>query len=240
MPTRQRDLVMEWLMPNVALRYFPVVALLRDVRAASVLDVGCGDGGLGMFGWNRSFVGCDLQFHQPMPPMRAVVGAGGALPFGNGAFDVVISLDTLEHVPPASRVGFIADLARVARRYLILAMPCGQVARTAERLLDRWYALRGISTPPWLAEHEALVLPERAEVEAAVAGLGQPYRVYGNENALVHLLIMMAESSRRLRPRLVRFLRLRMDTAAEIAGRLNARPTYRHLFVVDLSGRGAA
>jgi SAM-dependent methyltransferase len=240
MPMRRRDLIMEWLMPNVALRYFPVVALLRATRAGSVLDVGCGDGGLGMFGWGRPFVGCDLHFYRPLPPMLAVVGAGGALPFADGAFDVVISLDTLEHVAPASRSGFIADLARVARRYLILAMPCGPVAERVERALDGWYALRGITTPPWLEEHVALRLPRRGEVEAAVAALGRPYQVYGNENALVHLLVMAAESSRRLRPLLVAFVRDRMDTAARIAGWLNVRPTYRQLFVVDLAGRQVA
>ena len=31
---------------------------------------------------------------------------GGAIPFDDGSFDVVVSLDTLEHVPPSGRVDF--------------------------------------------------------------------------------------------------------------------------------------
>ncbi len=142
----------------------------------------------------------------------------------------------LAALPAAERAGFVADLARVGRRHLLLAMPCGRLARLSERLLDGWYALRGISTPPWLIEHMHEGLPDRAEVEAAVAGLGRPYRVYGNENVLAHLLVMMAESSDLLRPRLLRQTRERMDRVAWLAARFNMRPTYRLLFVVDLQG----
>jgi hypothetical protein len=167
--------------------------------------------------------------------VRPVVGLGGALPFRDRSFDAVISLDTLEHVPAGERARFVADLARVGQRRLVLAMPCGPLARLTERLLDGWYALRGISTPAWLAEHFQERLPDRAEVEAAVASLGYPYRVWGNENALVHLLVMMAESSDRLRPRLIRLATEHPERVARVAARLNARPTYRLVFEIDLT-----
>lgn len=238
MPERHRPLSLEWLMLNGAIRYYPVVALLRSLGATSVLDVGCGDGGLGMYEPGRPFVGCDLQFGRPWPPMRAVVGRGGALPFADRSFDAVISLDTLEHVPPAERGAFVADLARVARRRLILAMPCGGLARLSERLLDRWYALLGISTPPFLDEHVAFQLPEQTEVEAVLTSLGHPFQVYGNENLLVHLLVMMGESLDWLRPRLIWLARERGEATAAVMARLNLRPTYRLIFVVDV-GAGA-
>ena len=36
-----------------------------------------------------------------------VLGTGSALPFQDGAFDVVCAFDTLEHVPPAGRSDFV-------------------------------------------------------------------------------------------------------------------------------------
>ena len=153
MVRRRRGLKGDWPMPNWAMRYFPVISVLRAVSADSVLDVGCGPGALGLLEPHRRFVGCDVAFERPRPPMVPVIGAGGALPFRDGAFDVVISLDTLEHVPAGARASFVADLARVGRRYLVIAAPCGRLAQWADRLLDRWYALRGFSTPGWLAEH---------------------------------------------------------------------------------------
>jgi SAM-dependent methyltransferase len=226
MPERRRPLAMQSRMLNVALRYLPVMSILRQVGATSVLDVGCGDGGLGLFEPWRPFVGCDVSFHRPQPPMRPVVGLGGALPFRDRAFDMVVSLDTLEHVPAGERARFVADLARVCRRGVVLAAPCGPLARAAERVLDGWYARLGISTPPWLAEHLRERLPDRAEIEAAVASLGWPYTLYGHENLLVHLAVMMAEATDHLRPRLDR-LAEQPERLAGWAARLNARPTYR-------------
>jgi SAM-dependent methyltransferase len=234
MTQRRRTLKGDWPLLNWAVRYVPVVAILRAARAESVLDVGCGPGALGVFYPGRRFVGCDVAFVARPPWMTPVVAKGGTLPFRDGAFDIVISLDTLEHVPAGERARFVADLARVGRRYLVMAAPCGRLAALAERALDGWYALLGISTPPWLAEHFQEGLPERSEIEATVAALGRPYRVYGNENLLVHLLIMMAESLDRLRPRLSRLVRERMTTLPGVMARLNLRPTYRLIFVIDL------
>jgi SAM-dependent methyltransferase len=236
MTVRRRPLPMATLMLNVGIRYYPVVGLLRRCGARTVLEVGSGDGGLAMFEPGRRVVGCDVRFHRPRPPLVPVAGAGNALPFRDAAFDAVISLDTLEHVPPAGRAAFIAELARVGRQRLILAVPCGRPARAIERLLDRWYALLGISTPPWLVEYFQHRLPDRAAVEAAVARLGRSYRVYGNENVLVHLLVMMGESLDWLRPRLLRLAGERMDQTAAVFALLNLRPTYRLVVEVDLTG----
>lgn len=236
MRRRRRALGGAWPLLNWAARYYPVVSILRSVGAGSVLEVGCGPGALGFFDPGRRFVGCDVSLEHPPPSMLPVVARGGRLPFRDGAFDVVISLDTLEHVPARERVDFLADLARVGRRTLVVTAPCGRGARLAERLLDRWYALLGIATPPWLAEHFHEGLPSRREIEAAVASLGRPYTIYGNEQILVHLLIMMAESSDRLRPRLARLVRERPALLAALLGRLNMRPTYRVVVRVDLGG----
>src|SRR5438128_180392 len=49
--------------------------------------------------------------------------SGMGLPFADGSWDIVISCDTLEHIPPTGRAAFLAELRRVARRAVILAAP---------------------------------------------------------------------------------------------------------------------
>ena len=94
-----------------------------DVR--SVLDVGCGDGGVSrplaarveLFGVDRSrsalrrFAG------------RAAVGDATELPFADRAFDLVMANDVLEHLDPDALRQTLAELRRVSRRYVLLTVP---------------------------------------------------------------------------------------------------------------------
>src|SRR3712207_2715835 len=43
-----------------------------------------------------------------------VRASGLALPFRDDSFDLVLSLDSLEHVPPAGRARYLSELMRVA------------------------------------------------------------------------------------------------------------------------------
>src|SRR4029077_6317254 len=45
------------------------------------------------------------------------------LPFSEGAFDMVTALETLEHLPPTAVPAAIAELARVARRWVVCTIP---------------------------------------------------------------------------------------------------------------------
>ncbi len=52
-----------------------------------------------------------------------VRGRGDALPFRAGSFDLVCSVDVLEHVPPPARTQLADELMRVSARGIILAAP---------------------------------------------------------------------------------------------------------------------
>jgi 2-polyprenyl-3-methyl-5-hydroxy-6-metoxy-1,4-benzoquinol methylase len=100
----------------------------------SVLDVGCGEGVL-TERWavelgSRPIVGVDLED----PKLSAewarrsrenlsfrTLDVAGGLPFGDGAFDLATAIEVLEHVPEPERV--VADMARVARRHLLVSVP---------------------------------------------------------------------------------------------------------------------
>lgn len=98
-----------------------------DPAARSLVDVGCGAGYvLRRIQDERRFddlslTGCDLLPRVNASRARYVVGDHEALPFEDGAFDVVTCMHTLEHSRHLDVA--IAELRRVCRRQLIIVVP---------------------------------------------------------------------------------------------------------------------
>jgi len=182
-------------MLNWLARYAPAVATLEEAGPlGSVLDVGCGRHGLACVRPEQPFVGLDVLFTgAPAPTMVAYESEPGPLPFADAAFDTVICLDALEHVPPAERAGFVAELGRVTAGRLLLACPT-DAARALDDMMRRHYAQRGLPEPSWLGEHDECGLPPAAEVEALVATLdGFTARRVPMANGLLSTLTVVAD-----------------------------------------------
>ncbi|APC19598.1 hypothetical protein BLL42_28210 (plasmid) [Pseudomonas frederiksbergensis] len=103
---------------------------IRDFWPAgidSVLDVGCGDGKL----TSRlaapgapKIVGLDSSAEAlSRLPFHSVLGDAQALPFPRAAFDLVMSTDTLEHMPDAVEAVAWSELFRVAGEAVLVAVP---------------------------------------------------------------------------------------------------------------------
>lgn len=91
-----------------------------------------------------------------------VRGSGAALPFADGSFQVVVSCDTLEHIPVVEREAFIEDLLRVSSDSLILIAPFAQgVSEKAEQILDEYITKALKVVHQALREHRMLGLPQR-------------------------------------------------------------------------------
>lgn len=103
------------------------------------------------------------------PPADVVLAAGDALPFPDGAFDVVLSTDVLEHVPSGARAAHIAELVRVSRRRVVLCWPLGSTEKDAaeRRLQARLSAELGLRLD-FLEEHLRYGLPREEEVRVMV------------------------------------------------------------------------
>ena len=96
-------------MLNWILRYEPVIRLLDEMDATSVLDVGSGWSGLSWY-WPHRVVQTDLNFAGSPPPPRSREGEAGTvrstaerLPFADDAFDFAVALDMMEHLPDKHR-----------------------------------------------------------------------------------------------------------------------------------------
>lgn len=89
-----------------------------------------------------------------------VSGNGAALPFDTGSFDVVVTIDTFQHIAAADRVKFVQELCRVSRNVVVLAAPFAHPAVSAvERLLNSAHERFFLKPHPVLADHVAFGLP---------------------------------------------------------------------------------
>ena len=57
-----------------------------------------------------------------------IIYQGRNLPLKDKSFDIVVSLDTIEHIPAASRPQLLAEILRVAKKQIIIAAPMGTLA----------------------------------------------------------------------------------------------------------------
>ena len=90
-----------------------------------------------------------------------VQASGAKLPFDDGAFDLVCSCDTLEHVAETERPSFIAELSRVSNDFILLTAPfADERTHLAEEILFSyvWKVLRVEFTT--LKEHLDNGLPD--------------------------------------------------------------------------------
>jgi ubiquinone/menaquinone biosynthesis C-methylase UbiE len=134
-----------------ARRLRALVALADVAPGARVLEVGCGAGHvLERFG-GTTRVGVDLSATMLGRTRRRLGGAAELvqasaddLPFADGAFDVVLCTEVLEHVPDPAAV--IAELTRVAGPdgRVIVSIPNEANIDRAKRALRRLLPFRGV------------------------------------------------------------------------------------------------
>lgn len=152
--------------------------LVPEGRRLKVLDVGGRTGLLKRFLPDHDVVLMDTECSQEE---GLILGDGAALPFVDGAFDVVCAFDTLEHVAPGRREAFVRECARTASRHVILAGPYASVrVDAAEEALQAFMGNVLEVEHRYLEEHRELGLPCRSATENLLEEAGARVRAVGH------------------------------------------------------------
>jgi SAM-dependent methyltransferase len=147
-------------------RFFPLARLPAGGR---VLDVGCGRLGLRALEPALDITGLDIAPCPGYPGPFVQADAAAGLPFAENEFDLVYCSSVIEHVPPARRAAFAAELRRVGRRWFVQT-PAWSFPLEPHALLPfaHWLPAR-IRRPYWRlgasGKWEAIELLRRGELE---------------------------------------------------------------------------
>jgi SAM-dependent methyltransferase len=108
--------------------------------------------------------------------LERLPGRATALPIADGAFDAVLCLEMLEHLPPDERELALREMMRVLRPggRLIASFPADATAASLDRWLDDAYRARHGEPHPWVAEHLSEGHPQTADLVAALTRAGGP------------------------------------------------------------------
>lgn len=102
-----------------ARRHERFLALTGVTPSTRILDVGCGALGLRALGPELDVTGVDAAERPDYPGPFVRADATRRLPFDDGAFDLAYSSSVVEHLAPADRAAYAAELQRVARGHWV-------------------------------------------------------------------------------------------------------------------------
>lgn len=168
--------------PDWAIRYLPVLRRWRpcDWAALRILEIGANENGFARFSGAR-VIAVDIERAQLDAARNAqnvapTMGDIGALPFADGTFDLVVCMDTYEHIPQRHRHVANREIIRVLRPNgrAVIGFPSGDSAFAAEARIRASYKEQTGGAIRWLDEHVAMGLPDAAlvgeDLQAAAAG----------------------------------------------------------------------
>jgi SAM-dependent methyltransferase len=135
---------LNWRRLGAADKSANIAALLGDRPVTNVLEVGCGTGAVlaavAARGIGQSHTGVDMadpnEHKDPAAAALTLMSYGGdVLPFADRSIDFVYASHVIEHVPEPRRL--LREIARVARRFIYIEVPCELNLHTTRRAMQR-------------------------------------------------------------------------------------------------------
>ncbi len=147
---------------TIYLRYKEIIDLVnKDKNIEKIAEVGSGSFGLGPY-LKRDFTGFDLGFSKNKSKfLKPVISSATKVPVSyHNKFDLVVSVDMLEHLPVGERPKAIKNMVLLSRKYVFLAFPSGKKASRVDRVLDNYYLKTHHRRLGFLEEHLENPLPD--------------------------------------------------------------------------------
>ncbi len=154
-------------------RYFGTSSILEksSIEFSSVLDIGSGPYCL----LGNFLRGKDITYLDPLlkevslPDKRVITDSIFDLDVNavENKKDVVVSIDTYEHIPLEKRNEFVERCVHLSRGVLLFAFPCGDTshARELDQIIHSQYQSVYGEKYSWLKEHDEYGLPSSAELQ---------------------------------------------------------------------------
>lgn len=178
--------VNKYLLPyDVYERHRKVGSYIQNTQ--TVLDVGGELNHLSHFCRPKKIVVANLKSGD-------VIISGNQLSFAKNSFDVVTSIDVLEHIPKPKRTKFIRDLLKVASQKVILSFPIGtkKHIRYEKEMYD--YLIKNKQNVEYLSEHILYGLPTNEEIQKITKNFKKEIYYSGNIfiNKILFLIFMFS------------------------------------------------
>ena len=167
--------------------------------------------------------------------MKMVKLSGEKLPFISKSFDVVVCVDTLEHISETIRKQVVDEMIRVSRSWVYLAYPRGGMARVCDIILSHYYYFTHKQQLAFLNEHARYGLPKDKNIADYIRKSLQHYRQtasishFGNTNSLLWLLMLLLGFSEN--SWLTTFYKI-LPLATPLLSKINFFPTYRSVWIL--------
>jgi SAM-dependent methyltransferase len=100
-------------------RHARMFALTGATPQTRIVDIGCGVLGLRRHAPDHDITGVDRVARPEYPGPLVVADVLEGLPFADGEFDLAYCSSVIEHIAPAQRTAFAAELRRVARGWYV-------------------------------------------------------------------------------------------------------------------------
>jgi SAM-dependent methyltransferase len=220
------------------LRYRPVVKITKKHGGKKILEVGAG--GSGISSYLHNFRG-KIYTLSPEPEIEktddgTIKLKGDILRsrFKNNTFDIVISLDVIEHIRKKDRAKAWREMYRILKPkgIIICGFPVGSEAQKADKEVNNEFKKKNGKNHRWLKEHIDTGLPVKEDVLGDIRSIKGSYSLSSFSNLNVdywktlHRVITLGDFGKSL-----------LKLGIMSLGNIHRKPTYREIFVVIKEGK---